>query len=262
MAAIVNSMILEAEASEVVLIFLPEGEGIDQTLKGGKDQASKKIEVASKDTLEGSLEVAEVGLMLLASTTTTEINFHPEDLKMKKEVANINLDPTEAVVASEVEISQKEAVECTEEEAPSEAVSKKAMRTEVEEVISKEKEVATVVTEVAIVVKTREKEVASVVTEVATVVTEVATVVTEVATVVVTLRAKKAVAEEAATVVVAMKETRTEEEEAATATVVVAMREMRTEAVLEEDIIALAPLPPSLLHLPEEEAKLPSTAER
>ncbi len=95
------------------------------------------------------------------------------------------------------------------------------------------------VTEVAIVVT----EVATVVTEVATVVTEVASVVTEVASVVVTSRAKKAVAEEAATVTVAM-------------------REMRTEAVLEEDILVLAPLPPSLLHLPEEEANLPTIIER
>ncbi len=68
-----------------------------------------------------------------------------------KEPVNINLDPTEAVVASEVEISQKEAVECTEEEAHSEAVSKKAMRAEAEEATSVVKEVATVVTEVAIV---------------------------------------------------------------------------------------------------------------
>jgi hypothetical protein len=43
------------------------------------------------------------------------------------------------------------------------------------------------------------------------------------------------------------------------ATVVVAMMEMRTEAVLEEDILVLTPLPPSLLLRPEEEANLPTT---
>jgi hypothetical protein len=76
-AAIVNSEnSREAEASEGVLTFSPEAEGIDQTLKGGKDQALKEIEVASKDTLEGSIEVVEVGLMLLASTITKEINYH------------------------------------------------------------------------------------------------------------------------------------------------------------------------------------------
>ena len=43
------------------------------------------------------------------------------------------------------------------------------------------------------------------------------------------------------------------------ATVVVAMMEMRTEAVLEEDMLVLTPLPPSLLLRPEEEANLPTT---
>jgi hypothetical protein len=219
-APIVNSEISqEAEASEVVLNFLPEAEGIDQTLKVVKDQASKEIEVASKVTLEGSLEAAEVGLMLLASTTTIETNFHPEDLKMMKDLVNFNLDPSEAVEVSEVVISKiEEAVECTQEEVATEAVALKAMRTEVEEAASVEKEVATVA--VASTVKRA--------------------VVEEVATVAVASRTKKAEAEEVATVVVAM-------------------MEMMTEAVLEEDMLVLTPLPPSLLLRQEEEANLPTT---
>jgi hypothetical protein len=220
-APIVNSEISqEAEASEVVLNFLPEAEGIDQTLKVVKDQASKEIEVASKVILEGSLEAAEVGLMLLASTTTTETNFHPEDLKMMKDLVNFNQDPSEAVEVSEEVISKiEEAVECTQEEVATEAVVLKATRTEVEEAASVEKEVATVA--VASTVKRA--------------------VVEEVATVAVASRMKKAsVAEEVATVVVAM-------------------MEMRTEAVLEEDMLVLTPLPPSLLLRPEEEANLPTT---
>ena len=219
-APIVNSEISqEAEASEVVLNFLPEAEGIDQTLKVVKDQASKEIEVASKVTLEGSLEAAEVGLMLLASTTTIETNFHPEDLKMMKDLVNFNQDPSEAVEVSEVVISKiEEAVECTQEEVATEAVALKAMRTEVEEAASVEKEVATVA--VASTVKRA--------------------VVEEVATVAVASRTKKAEAEEVATVVVAM-------------------MEMMTEAVLEEDMLVLTPLPPSLLLRQEEEANLPTT---
>lgn len=219
-APIVNSEISqEAEASEVVLNFLPEAEGIDQTLKVGKDQASKEIEVASKVTLGESLEAAEVGLMLLASTTTIETNFHPEDLKMMKDLVNFNQDPSEAVEVSEVVISKiEEAVECTQEEVATEAVALKAMRTEVEEAASVEKEVATVA--VASTVKRA--------------------VVEEVATVAVASRTKKAEAEEVATVVVAM-------------------MEMMTEAVLEEDMLVLTPLPPSLLLRPEEEANLPTT---
>ena len=220
MAPIVNSEISqEAEASEVVLNFLPEAEGIDQTLKVVKDQASKEIEVASKVTLGESLEAAEVGLMLLASTTTIETNFHPEDLKMMKDLVNFNQDPSEAVEVSEVVISKiEEAVECTQEEVATEAVALKAMRTEVEEAASVEKEVATVA--VASTVKRA--------------------VVEEVATVAVASRTKKAEAEEVATVVVAM-------------------MEMMTEAVLEEDMLVLTPLPPSLLLRPEEEANLPTT---
>ena len=220
-APIVNSEISqEAEASEVVLNFLPEAEGIDQTLKVGKDQASKEIEVASKVTLGESLEEAEVGLMPLASTTTTETKFHPEDLKMMKDLVNFNQDPSEAVEVSEVVISKiEEAVECTQEEVATEAVALKAMRTEVEEAASVEKEVATVA--VASTVKRA--------------------VVEEVVTVAVASRMNKAsVAEEVATVVVAM-------------------MEMRTEAVLEEDMLVLTPLPPSLLLRPEEEANLPTT---
>lgn len=214
-APIVNSEISqEAEASEVVLNYLPEAEGIDQTLKVGKDQASKEIEVASKVTLEGSSEVAEAGLMPLATTTTTETNFHPEDLKMMKDPVNSNQDPSEAVVVSEVVISKiEEAVECTQEEAATEAVALKAMRTEVEEA-------ASVVKEVDSVVATTAKR------------AEVATVVAS--------TVKRAVVEEVATVVVAM-------------------MEMRTEAVLEEDMLVLTPLPPSLLLRPEEEANLPTT---
>ena len=140
----------EAEvASEVVLIFLPEEEGIDQTLMVGKDLALKEIEVATMVTLEGSLGVAEAGLMLLASTTTTKIesNFHPEDSKgMMIEVAKFNKDPSEAVVASEEVISKtEEAVECTPEEAGSEAIALKAMKTEVEEAASVVIEEASVV---------------------------------------------------------------------------------------------------------------------
>jgi hypothetical protein len=205
----------EAEASEVVLNFLPEAEGIDQTLKVGKDQASKEIEVASKVTLEVSSEVAEADLMPLAITTTTETNFHPEDLKMMKDLVNSNLDHSEAVVVSEVVISKiEEAVECTQEEAATEAVALKAMRTEVEEAASVVKEVASV----AVALKVKRAEVATVVAS----------------------TAKRAVVEEVATVVVAM-------------------MEMRTEAVLEEDILVLTPLPPSLLLRPEEEANLPTT---
>jgi len=219
-APIVNSEISqEAEASEVVLNFLPEAEGIDQTLKVVKDQASKEIEVASKVTLGESLEEAEVGLMPLASTTTTETKFHPEDLKMMKDLVNFNQDPSEAVEVSEVVISKiEEAVECTQEEVATEAVALKAMRTEVEEAASVEKEVATVA--VASTVKRA--------------------VVEEVATVAVASRTKKAEAEEVATVVVAM-------------------MEMMTEAVLEEDMLVLTPLPQSLLLRPEEEANLPTT---
>ena len=219
-APIVNSEISqEAEASEAVLNFLPEAEGIDQTLKVGKDQASKEIEVASKVTLEGNSEVAEAALMPLASTTTTEINFHPEDLKMMKDLVNSNQDPSEAVEVSEVVISKiEEAVECTQEEAATEAVALKAMRTEVEEAASVEKEVATVA---------------------------------------VASKVKRAVVEEVATVAVASRTKKAEAEEVAT--VVVAMREMRTEAVLEEDILVLTLLPPSLLLRPEEEANLPTT---
>ena len=219
-APIVNSEISqEAEASEVVLNFLPEAEGIDQTLKVGKDQASKEIEVASKVTLGESLEAAEVGLMLLASTTTIETNFHREDLKMMKDLVNFNQDPSEAVEVSEVVISKiEEAVECTQEEVATEAVVLKATRTEVEEAASVEKEVATVA--VASTVKRA--------------------VVEEVATVAVASRTKKAEAEEVATVVVAM-------------------MEMMTEAVLEEDMLVLTPLPQSLLLRPEEEANLPTT---
>lgn len=214
-APIVNSEISqEAEASEVVLNFLPEAEAIDQTLKVGTDQASKEIEVASKVTLEGSSEEAEAGLMLLASTTMTETNFHPEDLKMMKDPVNSNLDPSEAVEVSEVVIFKiEEAVECTQEEVATEAVASKAMRTEVEEAASVEKEVASVVATTA-----KRAEVATVVA----------------------LTAKRAVVEEVAIVVVAM-------------------REMMTEAVLEEDILVLTPLPPSLLLRPEEEANLPTT---
>ena len=214
-APIVNSEISqEAEASEVVLNYLPEAEGIDQTLKVGKDQASKEIEVASKVTLEGSSEVAEAGLMPLAITTTTETNFHPEDLKMMKDPVNSNQDPSEAVVVSEVVISKiEEAVECTQEEAATEAVALKAMRTEVEEAASVVKEVDSVV---ATTVKKAE------------------------VAIVVASTAKRAVVEEVAIVVVAM-------------------MEMRTEAVLEEDMLVLTPLPPSLLLRPEEEANLPTT---
>ena len=219
-APIVNSEISqEAEASEAVLNFLPEAEGIDQTLKVGKDQASKEIEVASKVTLEGNSEVAEAALMPLASTTTTEINFHPEDLKMMKDLVNSNQDPSEAVEVSEVVISKiEEAVECTQEEAATEVVALKAMRTEVEGAASVEKEVATVA---------------------------------------VASKVKRAVVEEVATVAVASRTKKAEAEEVAT--VVVAMREMRTEAVLEEDILVLTLLPPSLLLRPEEEANLPTT---
>lgn len=215
-APIVNSEISqEAEASEVVLNFLPEAEGIDQTLRVGKDQASKEIEVASKVTQEGSSEVAEAGLMPLAITTTTETNFHQEDLKMMKDPVNSNQDPSEAVVVSEGVISKiEEAVECTQEEAATEAVALKAMRTEVEEAASVVKEVASV----AVALKVKRAEVATVVAS----------------------TAKRAVVEEVATEVVAM-------------------MEMRTEAVLEEDILVLTPLPPSLLLRPEEEANLPTT---
>jgi hypothetical protein len=175
----------EAEASEVVLNYLPEAEGIDQTtLKVGKDQASKEIEVASKATLEGSLEVAEAGLMPLATTTTTETNFHQEDLKMMKDPVNSNQDPSEAVVVSEVVISKiEEAVECTQEEAATEAVALKAMRTEVEEAASAVKEVDSVVATTA---KRAEE------------------------AIVVASTAKRAVVEEVAIVVVAMMEMRTE----------------------------------------------------
>lgn len=205
----------EAEASEVVLNYLPEAEGIDQTLREGKDQASKEIEVASKVILEVSSEVAEADLMPLAITTTTEINFYQEDLKMMKDQVNSNQDPSEAVVVSEVVISKiEEAVECTQEEAAIEAVGLKAMRTEVEEAVSVVKEVASV----AVALKVKRAEVATVVA----------------------LTAKRAVVEEVATVVVAM-------------------MEMMTEAVLEEDILVLTPLPPSLLLRPEEEANLPTT---
>ena len=168
MAPIVNSEnSKEAEASEVALIFLPEVEGIDQTLKVGIDLALKEIEVATKVTLEGSLEVAEAGLMLLASTTTIESNFHPEDLKMMRGVVKFNKDHSEAVVASEEVISKtEEAVECTPEEAASEAIALKAMRTEAEEAASVAIEEASVVIEAATVVI----EAASVVIEVASVV--------------------------------------------------------------------------------------------
>jgi len=225
----------EAEvASEVVLIFLPEEEGIDLTLKVGKDQTMKEIEVATKATQEVSLEVAVAGLMLLASTTTIESNFHPEDLKMMRGVVKFNKDPSEAVVASEVVISKtEEAVECTPEEAVSEAIALKAMTTEAEEAASVVIEEASVVIEEASV----EIEAASVVIEAASVVIEAASVVIEMASVVAMME-KSSVAKEVATVV--------------------AMREMR----VEEDMIVQAPLPPSLLHRPEEEANLPIIAER
>jgi len=201
-APIVNSEnSQEAEASEVGLIFLPEEEGIDQTLKVAIDLALKEIEVATKATLEGSLEVAEGGLMLHhASTTKIESNFHPEDSKGTMiEVVKFNKDPSEAVVASEEVISKtEEAVECTPEEAVSEAIALKAMRTEAEEA-------ASVVIEVASVVAMMEK---------------------------------SSVAKEVATVV--------------------AMTEMR----VEEDMIVLAPLPPSLLPPPEVEVNQPIIAER
>ena len=219
-APIVNSEnSKEAEASEVALIFLPEVEGIDQTLKVGKDQASKEIEVASKVTLEGSSEVGEAGLMLLASTTTKETNFLQEDLKMMKDPVNSNLDHSEAVEVSEVVISKiEEAVECTPEEAASEGIALKAMRTEAEEAAIEVIEEASVAIEVA-----------SVVIEAASVVIEVASVVA--------MMEKSSVAKEEATVV--------------------AMTEMR----VEEDMIVLAPLPPSLLPPPEVEANQPIIAE-
>jgi len=212
----------EAEvASEVVLIFLPEEEGIDLTLKVGKDQTMKEIEVATKATQEVSLEVAVAGLMLLASTTKIESNFHPEDSKGTMiEVVKFNKDPSEAVVASEVVISKtEEAVECTPEEAVSEAIALKAMRTEAEEAASVVIEEASVVIEAASV----EIEAASVVIEVASVVA---------------MMEKSSVAKEVATVV--------------------AMTEMR----VEEDMIVLAPLPPSLLPPQEVEANQPIIAER
>ena len=224
----------EAEASEVVLIFLPEEEGKDQTMKAGKDQTMREIEVATKATLEGSLEVAEAGLMLLVSTTKIESNVHPEDSKGKmKLVAKFNKDPSEAVGATEVVISKtEEAVECTPEEAASEAIALKAMRTEAEEAASVVIEEASVVIEAASVVI----EAASVVIEVASVVamTEKSSVVKEVATVVAMME-KSSVAKEVATVV--------------------AMTEMR----VEEDMNVLAPLPPSLLPPPEVEANQPIT---
>ena len=221
MAPIVNSEnSKEAEASEVALIFLPEVEGIDQTLKVGIDLALKEIEVATKVTLEGSLEVAEAGLMLLASTTTIESNFHPEDLKMMRGVVKFNKDHSEAVVASEEVISKtEEAMECTPEEAASEGIALKAMRTEAEEAAIEVIEEASVAIEVA-----------SVVIEAASVVIEVASVVA--------MMEKSSVAKEEATVV--------------------AMTEMR----VEEDMIVLAPLPPSLLPPPEVEANQPIIAER
>jgi hypothetical protein len=220
----------EAEvASEVVLIFLPEEEGIDLTLKVGKDQTMKEIEVATKATQEVSLEVAVAGLMLHhASTTKIESNFHPEDSKgMMIEVVKFNKDPSEAVVASEVVISKtEEAVECTPEEAASEAIALKAITTEAEEAASVVIEEASVVIEEA----SLEIEAASVEIEAASVVIEMASVVA--------MMEKSSVAKEVATVV--------------------AMREMR----VEEDMIVQAPLPPSLLHRPEEEANLPIIAER
>jgi hypothetical protein len=182
----------EAEvASEVVLIFLPEEEGIDLTLKVGKDQTMKEIEVATKATQEVSLEVAVAGLMLHhASTTKIESNFHPEDSKgMMIEVVKFNKDPSEAVVASEVVISKtEEAVECTPEEAASEVI-----------------EEASVVIEEASV----EIEAASVVIEAASVVIEAASVVIEMASVVAMME-KSSVAKEVATVV-AMTEMRVED---------------------------------------------------
>jgi hypothetical protein len=139
---------------------------------------------------------------------------------MMIEVVKFNKDPSEAVVASEVVISKtEEAVECTPEEAASEAIALKAMRTEAEEAASVVIEEASVVIEAASV----EIEAASVVIEVASVVA---------------MMEKSSVAKEVATVV--------------------AMREMR----VEEDMIVQAPLPPSLLHRPEEEANLPIIAER
>ena len=223
MAPIVNSEnSQEAEASEVGLIFLPEEEGIDQTLKVAIDLALKEIEVATKATLEGSLEVAEGGLMLHhASTTKIESNFHPEDSKGTMiEVVKFNKDPSEAVVASEVVISKtEEAVECTPEEAASEAIALKGMTTEAEEAASVVIEEASVVIEAVSV----EIEAASVVIEMASVVA---------------MMEKSSVAKEVATVV--------------------AMTEMR----VEEDMIVLAPLPPSLLPPPEVEVNQPIIAER
>jgi len=222
-APIVNSEnSQEAEASEVGLIFLPEEEGIDQTLKVAIDLALKEIEVATKATLEGSLEVAEGVLMLHhALTTKIESNFHPEDSKGTMiEVVKFNKDPSEAVVASEEVISKtEEAVECTPEEAASEAIALKGMRTEAEEAAIEVIEEASVVIEAA-----------SVVIEAASVVIEVASVVA--------MMEKSSVAKEVATVV--------------------AMTEMR----VEEDMIVLAPLPPSLLPPPEVEANQPIIAER
>ena len=229
MAPIVNlENSQEAEASEVVLIFLPEEEGKDQTLKVGKDQTMREIEVTTKATQEVSLEVAVAGLMLHAITTKIESKFHPEDSKGTMiEVVRFNKDPSEAVVASEVVIFKtEEAVECTQEEAASEAIALKAMRRTVEEAAS------VVIEEASVVI-----EEASVVIEEASVETEAASVVIEAASVVATME-KSSVGKEVATVV--------------------AMREMR----VEEDMIVQAPLPPSLLHRPEEEANQPITAER
>jgi hypothetical protein len=119
----------------------------------------------------------------------------------------------------------EEAVECTPEEAASEAIALKAMRTEAEEA-------------------------ASVVIEEASVVIEAASVVIEVASVV-AMTEKSSVAKEVATVV-AMMEKSSVAKEVAT---VVAMTEMR----VEEDMNVLAPLPPSLLPPPEVEANQPIT---
>jgi hypothetical protein len=170
-----------------------------------------------------------------ASTTKIESNFHPEDSKgMMIEVVKFNKDPSEAVVASEVVISKtEEAVECTPEEAASEAIALKAMRTEVQEAASVVIEEASVVIEEASV----EIEAASVVIEAASVVIEAASVVIEMASVVAMME-KSSVAKEVATVV--------------------AMTEMR----VEDNTIVLAPLPQSLLPRQEEEANLPIIAER
>lgn len=240
-APIVNSENFQevVEASEVVLIFLPEVEGKDLTLRVGIDQASKEIEVASKVTLEESLEEAEVDLMLLDSTITIETNCRPEDLKMMIESVSNNQDHSEAEEVSEVVISKiEEAVECTQEEAATEVVDLKAMRTEVEEADSVVKEVASE----AVASKAKRA------------------VLKEVATEVVALKAKRAVVEEVATVAVASRTKKVVGEEAAT--VVVEMREMRTEAFLEEDMVVLAPLLPSFQLQPEEEANLSTTTER